>query len=78
MKYVKTVVINKPQDFDTLHPGQWFIFAGAGGTRGQWFGKTRAGVDYVRHQPESRNWGIKTDTERARSIRASAKRWGAK
>ena len=78
MKYTKTVTIRTNQDFDALHVGQWFVFAGAGGSRGQWYGKTLAGVDYVRHHPEWRNWGAKTYTDRAKSIRASAKRWGAK
>ena len=78
MKYTKTVTIKTNQDFDQLHPGQWFVFDGAGGSRGQWYGKTRAGVDYVRHQPENRTWGAKIDTDRAKIIRASAKKWGAK
>lgn len=77
MKYVKTITVDSPMDFDTMHPGQWFKWAGAGGARAQWYGKTRAQVDAVRYQAD-RAWGAKTDTARARLIRQWAKANGAK
>lgn len=74
-RYVKTVTIHNVQGFDGLKPGQWFCWAN-GGSRGQYMGTSRAGVDYVRHQQGK--WGKKTDTQRAKLMRDSAKRHGAK
>jgi hypothetical protein len=77
-RYTKTVIINNNMGFDALHPGQWFKWAGAGGNgaRGQWYGKTRAGADAVRHQ--SGSWGKLSDTRRAHLVRLWALQHGAK
>jgi hypothetical protein len=76
-RFTKTVIIDSPMAFNEgLQPGQWFRWAGAGGARGQWYGKTRAQVDAVRYQAD-RAWGTKSDTERARIIRLWAKQNGA-
>lgn len=78
MRFTKTVIIDSPMDFDTIgQPGQWFKWSGAGGARGQWYGKTSAQVDAVRMQAD-RAWGAKTDTARARLIRQWAKQNGSK
>jgi hypothetical protein len=77
-RYSKTVIISNNMQFDALHPGQWFQWAGAGGNggRGQWYGKTNAGADAVRHQ--SGKWGKLSDTQRAALVRKWAKENGSK
>lgn len=77
MKYTKTVIISTNREFDSLHPGQWFQWAGAdgNGAGGQWYGKTRAGADAVRHQQGK--WGKLSDTKRAALVRQWAKQHGA-
>lgn len=76
-RFTKTVIIDSPMAFDGLQPGQWYRWAGAGGSRGQWYGKTSAQVDAVRVQAD-RKWGAKSDTARARLIRQWAVQNGAK
>jgi hypothetical protein len=77
-KYQKTVTVYDLMEFDSLTPGQWVRFGGAGGARGQWMGKTRAGVDVVRYQPENRVWGQPVDCTRSAMLRKYAKSHGAK
>jgi hypothetical protein len=48
MRYTKTVIIHSKQGFDSLHIGQWFQL-GKHGMKGQYLGKTRAGVDACRY-----------------------------
>lgn len=74
-RYVKTVTIHSVQGFDGMKPGQWFQWAN-GGSRGQFYGTTRAGVDVVRTQHGV--WGKPSDCERARLQRMYAKQHGAK
>lgn len=74
-RYVKTVTIHSVQGFDGIKPGQWFCWAN-GGSRGQYMGTTRAGVDVVRHQQGT--WGKPSDTARAKLQRAYAVKYGAK
>jgi hypothetical protein len=77
-RYTKTVIISSNQQFDQLQPGQWFQWSGADGNggRGQWYGKTRAGADAVRHQ--NGKWGKLSDTQRAALVRKWAKENGSK
>jgi len=76
-KYTKTVIIFSPLCFDALQVGNWFKWAGAPDAgRGQWLGKTRAGVDAVRYQQDK--FGKLSDTTRNKLVRAWAKQNGAK
>jgi hypothetical protein len=75
-QYTKTITVQSPLCFDSLKPGQWFVWAGAGRSRGQYYGTTRAGVDVVRHQQGA--WGKPSDTARAATLRAYALRHGSK
>ena len=74
MKYAKTITIFSELQFDSMHPGQWFKWNN--GARGQWLGKTRAGVDAVRYQADK--FGKVSDTKRNHLVRAWAKRNGSK
>lgn len=74
MKYQPEVTIFSELQFDSMHPGQWFRWNN--GARGQWLGKTRAGVDAVRYQSDK--FGKVSDTKRNQLVRAWAKRNGAK
>ena len=74
MKYAKTITIFSELQFDSMHPGQWFKWNN--GSRGQWLGKTRAGVDAVRYQSEK--FGKASDTRRNQMIRTWAKKNGSK
>lgn len=74
MKYVKTITIFSELQFDSMQVGQWFKWHN--GARGQWLGKTRAGVDYVRYQ--SGKFGSKSDCAHNALKRFSAKLHGAK
>ena len=78
MRYIKTVTVYSPLCFDALKPGQWFQWAGAdgNGSRGQWLGKTLAGVDAVRYQ--SGKIGKHADSMRYKLMRKWAKQNGAK
>lgn len=78
MRYIKTVTVYSPLCFDALKPGQWFQWAGAKGncSRGQWLGKTIAGVDAVRYQSDK--FGKVADTTRNKLMRQWAKQNGAK
>lgn len=73
-KYIKTVTVYNEQQFDSMHPGQWFKWNN--GARGQWLGKTRAGVDYVRYQ--SGKFGSKSDCAHNALKRFTARLHGAK
>ena len=79
-RYTKTITVYSPLCFDQLgfKPGQWFQWAGAkgNGSRGQWLGKTRAGVDALRYQSDK--FGKFADTERNKLMRKWAKQNGAK
>lgn len=76
-RYTKTVTIYSNLCFDALTPGQWFQWAGAPDAgRGQWLGKTRAGVDAVRYQ--GGKFGKPADTLRNHMVRKWAKQNGAK
>ena len=74
MKYVKTITIFSELQFDSFKPGQWFQWHN--GARGQWLGKTRAGVDAVRYQ--GGKFGKLADTTRNKLVRKWAKQHGAK
>lgn len=74
MKYVKTITIFSELQFDSMRPGQWFKWHN--GARGQWLGKTRAGVDAVRYQ--SGVYGKVSDNDRNHLLRVWAKSNGAK
>lgn len=77
MRYTKTVIVFSTLDFDDMKPGQWFQWAGAPDAgRGQWLGKTRAGVDAVRYQ--GGKFGKLADTTRNKLVRRWAKEHGAK
>ncbi len=78
MKYKPTVTIATPQDFDGLTPGQWFRYAGKtpNAGRGQWLGKTKAGVDILRMQ--AGKFGSLADCKRNRLQRNLALMKGAK
>ena len=77
-RYTKTVIVYSPLCFDSLKVGQWFQWAGAkgNGSRGQWLGKTNAGVDALRYQSD-KFWKF-ADTERNKLMRKWAKQNGAK
>lgn len=72
MRYTKTVTIQSIQQLDSLQAGQWFKL-GDYGNPGQYMGKTRAGVDVVRHGKFS-----KASAKRNNLQRAYAKSHGAK
>lgn len=74
MKYTTTVTIFSELQFDAFKPGQWFEWHN--GARGQWLGKTRAGVDVVRYQSDK--FGKVSDLAQNKIKRDYAKRWGAK
>lgn len=74
MKYLKTITIFSALEFDEFKPGQWFKWNH--GARGQWLGKTRAGVDVVRYQWGT--YGKVSDNDRNRLLRTWAKSNGAK
>ena len=74
MKYLKTITIFSELQFDSMRPGQWFKWHN--GARGQWLGKTRAGVDVVRYQ--SGVYGKVSDNDRNHLLRTWAKSNGAK
>lgn len=74
MKYAKTITIFSELQFDSMKPGQWFRWNN--GARGQWLGKTRAGVDAVRYQ--GGKFGKLADTTRNKLVRKWAKLHGAK
>jgi hypothetical protein len=77
--YTKTQIVSSALDFDSMKPGQWFQWAGNEGTRqgrGQWLGKTRAGVDAVRYQGGA--FGKPADCERNFLLRKWAKANGSK
>ena len=74
MKYAKTITIFSDLQFDSMKPGQWFQWHN--GARGQWLGKTRAGVDAVRYQ--GGKFGKLADTTRNKLVRKWAKLHGAK
>lgn len=77
MRYIKTITVYSNLCFDTMKPGQWFQWAGAPDAgRGQWLGKTRAGVDAVRYQ--GGNFGKPADLTRNYLVRKWAKSNGAK
>ena len=76
-RYTSTQIVYSPLCFDTMTPGQWFQWAGAPDAgRGQWLGKTRAGVDAVRYQ--GGKFGKLADTTRNKLVRKWAKQNGAK
>lgn len=76
-RYIKTIIVYSNLCFDTMTPGQWFQWAGAPDAgRGQWLGKTRAGVDAVRYQ--GGKFGKLADTTRNKLVRKWAKENGAK
>lgn len=77
-KYISTVTVYSPLCFEGMKPGQWFKWAGASGngSRGQYMGTTRAGVDAVRYQQG--NFGKKADTMRNHLMRKWAKQNGSK
>lgn len=74
MKYAKTITIFSELQFDSMKPGQWFRWNN--GSRGQWLGKTKAGVDAVRYQ--GGKFGKLADTTRNKLLRKWAKQHGAK
>jgi len=74
MKYLKTVTIFSELQFDSMKPGQWFEWNN--GARGQWLGKTLAGVDVIRHQNVA--FGKLVDCQRNKILRDYAKRHGSK
>ena len=74
MKYSKTITIFSELQFDSMQVGQWFRWNN--GARGQWLGKTRAGVDVVRYQ--SGKFGNKSDLAHNALKRFYAKLHGAK
>ena len=78
MKYAKTITIFSDLQFDSFKPGQWFRYAGRSPNagRGQWLGKTKAGVDILRMQ--AGKFGSLADCERNRLQRNLAIMKGAK
>ena len=74
MKYAKTITIFSDLQFDSFKPGQWFKWHN--GARGQWLGKTKAGVDILRMQ--AGKFGSLADCERNRLQRNLAIMKGAK
>ncbi|GAB6525163.1 hypothetical protein bcgnr5398_55510 [Bacillus cereus] len=74
MKYSKTITVYSEIQFDSMKPGQWFQWNN--GARGQWLGKTRAGVDYVRYQ--TGKFGSKSDCAHNALKRFTARLHGAK
>jgi len=74
MKYKPEITIFSEQQFDSMKPGQWFAWNN--GARGQWLGKTRAGVDVVRYQSDK--FGKVSDLTQNKTKREYAKRYGAK
>ena len=61
------LIINQTQ-FETIKPGQWISIDGQ--TRGQFLGKTKAGVIVIRYQ--SGNFGAKKDTQSNHLLRQYA------
>lgn len=74
MKYLETVTVYSELQFDSFKPGQWFQWNN--GARGQWLGKTRAGVDVVRYQADK--FGKDSDLVQNKTKREYAKLYGAK
>jgi hypothetical protein len=74
MKYKPEILIFSELQFDSMKPGQWFKWNN--GARGQWLGKTLAGVDVIRHQNKA--FGQPADFYRTRILREYAKRHGSK
>jgi hypothetical protein len=73
-QYVKTIFVSSLSQLDTMKPGQWVAFDS--GNRGQYLGRTRAGVQVVRYQ--SGLFGEFKDTESNKLLRKYAKLNGAK
>lgn len=73
MKYTNTRMVIG-QSFDGLKPGQWVMFDS--GIRGQFMGKTAAGVIVLRYQ--SGKFGERKDTTSNKLLREYAKINGAK
>ena len=74
MKYAKTITIFSDLQFDSFKPGQWFKWHN--GARGQWLGRTKAGVVILRMQ--AGKFGSLADCERNRLQRNLAIMKGAK
>lgn len=73
-KYQATVSVFSDADFDSIKPGQWVRTVG--GARGQYLGKTSAGVVVVRWQPGI--FGDKRDTRNNATLRQYARDYGAR
>jgi len=74
MRYQKEITIFNAQQFDTMQVGQWFKWSN--GARGQWLGKSKAGVDYVRYQ--TGKFGSESDLANNALKRFMARLHGAK
>ncbi len=72
--YTSTVFISCLSQLDSIKPGQWVAFDS--GNRGQYMGKTRAGVQVIRYQQNK--FGQRKDTTSNHLLRQYAKINGAK
>lgn len=73
MRYTKTVLVSSIATLDNLKVGQWFT--NEMGQRGQFMGKTQAGVSVVRWQ----NGKMETrDVKANKPLRQFAKIYGSK
>lgn len=77
MKYTKTVTVPFADNLESLKIGQWFRVQTLGNMRGQYLGKTRAGVYVVRWQNESAKF-TESDARANKSLRQFAKVYGSK
>ena len=73
MLYKKTLLVSSISEFKGIKPGQWFQIET--GSRGQYMGKTAAGVDVVRWQ---NNKFTRRDAKANKHLRAFAVTYGSK
>lgn len=50
MKYQRTILVSSVADLSSIKPGQWVQIEADPLSRGQYLGKTKAGVDVIRWQ----------------------------